>query len=354
MRPVLAVDFLRVFFSLLLAKIQLWWYRLSTAVKSIVVLYKLPDQTIESFLKSYEMFEHDAVTEDTEYEDHTISYYTVLNHLCAIGEVEKMYIPPLIDETVGVFDNQMLFEQKMAADLELPPNSKILDVGCGRGRVAAHVSRLTGAHVYGINIDRTQIENAQNNATLTGLPHKLTFSVNNFNDPLPFPDEHFDGLYQVQVLTYAKDKEALFAEMFRVLKPGAKLSFLDWVKLPAYDDDNAHHRHLISRVKPLIGAVDTPSPEELSTTLEKVGFKVTFSGDASVSGHQAELIVKADTFFTILNKMINTLVAIKILPKHFKTLFDRLTKDGDAFIEADRLGIFTTSYQTIAQKPLKA
>jgi len=35
-------------------------------------------------------------------------------------------------------------------------------------------------------------------------------------------------------------------------------------------------------------------------------------------------------------------------------LFDRLTKDGDAFIEADRLGIFTTSYQIIAQKPLEA
>ena len=353
MRPVLAVDFLRVFFTLLIAKIQLWWYRVSTAVKSIFVLYRLPHTTIDRFLKSYELFEHEAVADDTDYEDHTISYYSVLNHLCAIGEVEKMYIPPLMDENVGVFDNQLLFEQKMTRDLDLPPNSKVLDVGCGRGRIAAHVSRLSGAHVFGINIDNDQIDNARLNAVSSGLEHKLTFSVNNFNDPFPFPDEYFDGLYQVQVLTYAKDKEALFAEMFRVLKPGAKLSFLDWVKLPAYDEDNAHHRHLISRVKPLIGAVDTPTPEELSSVLERVGFKVTLSQDASVSGHQADLIVKADTFFTVLNKMINTLVAIKILPLHFKTLFDRLTKDGDAFIEADRIGIFTTSFQTVAQKPLK-
>jgi len=46
------------------------------------------------------------------------------------------------------------------------------------------------------------------------------------------------------------------------------------------------------------------------------------------------------------------LVAVRIIPQHFKTLFDRLTKDGDAFIEADKMGIFTTSYQLIAEKPL--
>jgi len=55
-------------------------------------------------------------------------------------------------------------------------------------------------------------------------------------------------------------------------------------------------------------------------------------------------------FYETLTSVINGLVAFKILPKHFKILFDRLTKDGDAFIEADRMGIFTTSYQIVAQK----
>jgi len=75
-----------------------------------------------------------------------------------------------------------------------------------------------------------------------------------------------------------------------------------------------------------------------------------FSGDASVGGHQAELIEKAVWFYETFTLIINTLVWIGF-PKHLKTLFDRLTKDGDAFIEADRLGLFTTSYQVIAQKP---
>lgn len=36
-----------------------------------------------------------------------------------------------------------------------------------------------------------------------------------------------------QALTYAKDLVALLKEMNRVLKPGAKISFLDWFKLKA-------------------------------------------------------------------------------------------------------------------------
>ena len=42
---------------------------------------------------------------------------------------------------------------------------------------------------------------------------------------------------------------------------------------------------------------------------------------------------------------------IHAVPSHLLTLFERLTKDGEAFVEADKLGLFTTSWQIIAQKP---
>ena len=36
----------------------------------------------------------------------------MLNHLCAVGEVEKMYIPPVMDSKLGIFQNQMVWEEK--------------------------------------------------------------------------------------------------------------------------------------------------------------------------------------------------------------------------------------------------
>jgi len=328
---------------------QLAAYRLNTALRSLVAIYRLPQQKIDAFLKSYELFDKECIEENDE--KNIINYYSVLNLLCSIGEVEKMYIPAVIDATKGVYANQVLFERKMAKDLNIKPGDKVLDMGCGRGRVAAHVAAITKAEVHGFNIDDVQLESAKKFAKINALTGRCKFLKANLNDAFPFDDASFDALYQIQVLTYAKDKEKVFAEMFRVLKPGAKLSFLDWVQLDGYDASNAHHRSLVARVKPLIGAIDTPTPHEIKEKLENVGFRVLSSQDASVNGHQAVLIENADKFYNRAKKIINILVTCKLLPAHFNVLFERLTKHGEAFIEADSLGLVTTSFQTIAEKP---
>ena len=40
---------------------------------------------------------------------------------------------------------------------------------------------------------------------VTNMQEQLSFIHGNFNDPLPFADDSFDALYQVQVLTYTID-----------------------------------------------------------------------------------------------------------------------------------------------------
>jgi len=136
------------------------------------------------------------------------------------------------------------------------------------------------------------------------------------------------------------------------MKPGGKISILDWVKYDAYDPENKEHTELMRKVKPLIGAVHTPTPKEFTDHLEKAGFKIVHSGDASLGGHQADLIKKADNYFRLANFLINLLVAVRILPHHLKLLFDRFTKDGEAFVKMDKMGLITTSYQIVAQKPI--
>jgi len=350
---VVVLLFLFYFHNSIIESLSLFWYRLTTSILALKTIYFLPQSTIDSFMQSYELFDQESVTDSSSDEAHIVNYYTVINQLCAIGEVEKMYIPPIIDLNVGIFANQLLFEEKMARDLGIEAGHHVLDIGCGRGRIASHVSTYTGARVTGINIDKSQVENAENYAALRGLSDRLNFKVANFNNPLPFQNEYFDALYQVQVFTYAKDREALFKELYRVLVPGAKMSFLDWFRYDNYDPTNPHHLDIMRRVKPLIGAVNTPSPQEFCADLEKVGFTILVNENASVNGFQYPLIDRADTFFRFLNCLINGLVCVRILPRHFKILFDRLTKDGQAFVEGDRMGLFSTCHQIIAQKPHK-
>jgi len=323
--------------------------RVKTAFTSIKALYQLSPEQVDDFIRSYELFDKEVVGGGDD--EHIKNYYGVLNHLCSIGEVEKMYIPPLLDPTQSIIDNQLLFEAKMMRDLGITKDSHVLDVGCGRGLVLTNVATSTGAsQLRGLNIDSVQLGIAKAAKELHGL-NQIQYTQGDFNDPLPYPDNSFDALYQIQVITYAKDKKALFSEMFRVLKPGGRLSFLDWVKFDNYDEKSDHHQKIMKQVKPLIGAVDIPTGLELKQVLESVGFEVTYSDNVSKGGLQADLIESADNFFRFFTWVINTSVAFNIIPSHFKVLFDRLVLGGGAFIEGDRLGLFTTSFQTLATKP---
>ncbi|KAF5388620.1 hypothetical protein D9757_004835 [Collybiopsis confluens] len=338
--------------------------RITTIRNSFRVLKNLTPKQMDDFMKSYIIYDLDWANEaqmiDTlgpDYQsavhDCLVSYYSVLNHLCALGEVEKMYIPPVMSIRAGILDNQLLYEESVARELGLKFGDKVLDLGCGRGRVAAHMSKYTGARVTGLNIDADQLSSARAFAAKRNLP--LEFIQQDFNAlPLALESQSFDAFYQIQALSLCKDLPATFKEIHRVLKPGAKISLLDWVSLPAYDPANSEHAELMRRIKPLIGAVGTPTVDKLHQALEKAGFRVLQSGNASVDadGLQAPLIERADGYFRRLQALVMALVKIHVLPAHFKTLMKRLTKDGEAFVKADRMRLITTSYHILAEKPL--
>ncbi|BDD56307.1 hypothetical protein MAP00_001778 [Monascus purpureus] len=228
------------------------------------------------------------------------AYYGVLNHLCALGDVEKMYIPPWMSKKATVRENQLLYEESIAQDIGLKSGDK------------------------------------------------------DFNNlPLPFEDETFDAFYQIQALSLCKDIPALFREIYRVVKPGAKISSLDWVSLPAYDPQNPEHAELMRRVKPLIGAVGTPTPESLEKALTDAGFVVLKSDNASIDGLQAPLIDTVDGYFRAMRQVILGLVKLHLIPHHFKTLINRFCLDGLAFIKMDNMRLATTSYRIVAQKPAR-
>ncbi|KAL4902193.1 hypothetical protein BDW74DRAFT_158766 [Aspergillus multicolor] len=335
--------------------------RWRTFWKSFRYLQHLSPKQVDDFMASYVIYNLDWSDEkqmvDVLGEDYQSkvgdclqAYYGVLNHLCALGDVEKMYIPPFMSAKATVRENQLLYEESIAQDIGLKKGDKVLDLGCGRGRVAAHMAQFSGAQVTGLNIDPNQVAQAKTFNAQMGFGSN-SFVVQDFNSlPLPFADNSFDAFYQIQALSLCKDLPSLFREIHRVLKPGARISLLDWVSLPDYDPSNAEHAELMRRVKPLIGAVGTPTPESLEAALTEAGFTVLRSDNASVGDLQAPLIDKVDLYFRSMRQVILGLVKTHVLPRHFKTLINRLCLDGQAFVKMDKMRLVTTSYRIIAQK----
>lgn len=339
--------------------LKFWLYRVSTIGKSIKTLYTLPPEKVDAFVNSYQVYDYDWSDEQTLIKDlgkdylqevrkKVVDYYCVLNHLLAIGQVEKMYIPPSLDLSKSIMQNQDLFEERMCKDLGAKKGNKLLDIGCGRGRVASHMARMSGAHVTGINPDHDQLESAKRYSERHGLP--CTFQWGDVN-ALSFPDNTFDHIYEIQVVfSLSRNLGEVFKNIHRMLKPGGRFGCLDWVSKEKYNPKDPHHQDLLRRIKPLIGAIGTPGCLEVAELLKKAGFKILKAEDVSLNGMQAPLIQKADKFFTRVGKTIEFLVKYKMIPAHFKRMFDRLTQDADAFIEADEMGITTSSYYVLAEK----
>lgn len=331
------------------------FYRWMTTIKAFFAVVSLKQADVQAFIESYEIFEEEKIT--PEMESKIVDYYNVINHLCALGEVEKMYIPPYVDESKGCYGNQLAFEIQMVKALGVQKGQKVLELGCGRGRIVHHVARLTGASVTGLNIDKGQVAEARFYARITGMEDQLDFVIKSFNDyPLPFDDSSFHAMYHVQAFTYVSDLEKMFSELWRVLKPGARISFLDWFVLDNYDESNAKHRELLRKTKALIGAVYTPHPKVYESLLKKQGFTIIKSGEASAVGsaQQFPLIEAARDFFMPVGTAVNFLCRWGIVPQNTATLLNRLNLYVDDFIESDRLRLFTTSWQIVAEKPKAA
>lgn len=117
-------------------------------------------------------------------------------------------------------------------------SDKILDFGCGIGRVTFPMSESYDAQFYACDVDHTAIEYVKNNTK------KIKAIVSNYHPPLPFEDNFFDLVYSNSVWThFPKDAESIWLEeMARVTRSGAKL----FLSIASYGTLAAHHRRGIS------------------------------------------------------------------------------------------------------------
>ena len=125
---------------------------------------------------------------------------------------------------------------KMLRNLETR-GKRILDIGCGIGGPAFEMARTFDAEVVGIDLEAPLVERARAAADHKGLTDHCTFRTVDIG-PLPFADHSFDIVVTAGTLTQTEDKETIFGESYRVLRPGGHLSCYDWTRSGGdYSDD---------------------------------------------------------------------------------------------------------------------
>ena len=121
--------------------------------------------------------------------------------------------------------------------LDLPPNSDVLDVGCGTGASALPAAQVVGPNgsVIGVDLAARLLDRARDKAKALGLSN-VEFRCADMTS-LGYPNGHFDTVVSVFSIFFVPDMEGLVRELWRMVGPGGKLAVTTWgprIFEPAY------------------------------------------------------------------------------------------------------------------------
>lgn len=114
--------------------------------------------------------------------------------------------------------------------LNFSEKDHILDVGCGLGGASRFIAYKLKNSVTGIDLTQEYIDVGKALCAWVGLEKQVTLHQGSALS-MPFDDESFDGAIMLHVGMNIEDKAKLFAEIYRVLRPGACFGVYDVMRV---------------------------------------------------------------------------------------------------------------------------
>lgn len=120
---------------------------------------------------------------------------------------------------------------------KLKPGETVLDLGCGGGLDSFLAAELVGekGRVIGLDMTKEMIRKAETNAEKMRLKN-VTLKRGEMED-IPLEDGSVDVIISNNAINLSPEKEKVFAESFRVLRPGGRLMICDLISKEDIPDE---------------------------------------------------------------------------------------------------------------------
>ena len=144
-------------------------------------------------------------------------------------------------KTVGEVCNYVAACEQVPWANYLPPNAKVLDMGCGGGWLTAMLSRFAAVEtIYALDSSQHFLQQLlpQVMQLMQGRSDRLV-TIEGLFQPLLFDDALLDVVVASSALHHADNLESVLKDVRRKLKPGGLLFVLNETPWPGY-------RHLVS------------------------------------------------------------------------------------------------------------
>ena len=309
----------------------------------------------------------DAGAGDYDHAKTVEEYYDLFTEVMVFGWGESLHFAPLSPQE-SLEQSKLRHQRLMISKLELQEGMEVIDVGCGVGGPMRQVIRDAGVKVVGVNSSEYQLNKAKSLNAAAGLDHMVEYLPCSFMDMGAIADGTFDRGYAIESTCHAPDKEGAFAEIFRVLKPGALLWGQEMCLTDEFDPDNDRHQGIKEELRHGIALNEIATMGEVDRALEAVGFEILEARDHAVGEDglttpwYQPMASQRNTLGNALRRtplgrktlvgLTKTAELVRIFPKGTAEVVRRMDCTANAYVAGGKTGIFSPLYCFLARKPL--
>jgi sterol 24-C-methyltransferase len=289
-------------------------------------------------------------------------FYDLATDFYEFGWGESFHFAPRLKKQ-SFRDSILTYERRVGRALMCRPGMHLLDLGCGVGGPMRTMAREFDVFVTGININDYQISRGRQHNRTQGLDGSCRLVRADFAH-LPLQKNSYDGAYEFQATCHAPDRHKVYAEVFRVLKPGALFVGDEWCLTPRYDDSNPEHRRIKKGIEIGNGLPDVETISGVLNALTTVGFELVEHADLAPTGSpespwhlplsetwSAAGLQRTRLGRQITRQSLRMLEHARLVPAGSAAVSDILNTAADSLVQGGLTGIFTPLYFFQARKP---
>jgi sarcosine/dimethylglycine N-methyltransferase len=208
------------------------------------------------------------------YDRHPINEAQVLASVRARGAVHRALAPEDLWEWDQDHYGGLSAVEALARLAGVHAGMTVLDICAGLGGPARFLAHRFAVRVTGVDLTHSRCAAGRRLSALVGLG-PLVRLVRADAQHLPFRARAFDAAMSQEGLLHVPDKAAVLAGCARVLKPGARLAFTDWIAHPRLGDNERR------RLSEWMAAVSVQSIAGYRGLLARGGFVAVEAEDVS-------------------------------------------------------------------------
>jgi len=167
---------------------------------------------------------------------HVLAFYSrhpiSAEHIIARLEADRGRLTDLGPETLFTYDQDhyggLEANDALAQRAHLKPGMHVADFCAGLGGPARYLAAKYGVHVVGVELNPHRVAGANQLNQLVGMTDKVNMLQGDVTD-VDMPDASVDAVISQEALLHVPDKAKALREAHRILRPGGRLVFSDWV-----------------------------------------------------------------------------------------------------------------------------